>query len=395
VLANTAAALHMPLGLPHMRAKEVESSRVVEGDEGEAELPAWVQVGCSMTHPSRGAGVVKRVDAHDQRGKPIVIQYANDEVHQYSISSAAKLRVAGNPLLSHTSRRASLHQAADFVFTSAVKISGFRRASTGNLKLLCTSSGSRPAFSGGAVEQATTLAKCSWGGQIVITEDAWEEMGDSLPSGTHVLSLGTHVINRSTPMVLMELVPNGLSGRNFPSLQSTDGNLPGHSPVHVERLTPGFRDSPHPETEMAIVFVSTHLPAAEEMTVRKAVELFDDRLRTLLNVHGGYECKEPEPCKFMMSFRTFEAAVRFSAEFHEQLVEVPWPPELLRYPLCGVEYDDGGALLYRGLRARVGVAFAKPTSRKPLSSGRAGKCSSSGYASNIHACCLDSLLTPP
>jgi hypothetical protein len=226
-------------------------------------------------------------------------------------------------------------------------------------------------YTGTAVEHARTLAKCAWGGQIILTEAAWEEMGDSLPSGTHVLSLGLHTVDGSSPMALMELVPNGLSARNFASLRS-GANSDGHGRPHVERLAPGYRDSPDPDTEMAIVFVSTHVPAAEELTVRKAVELFGDRLRGLLNVHGGYECKEPEPGKFTLSFGTFQGAVRFSAELHLQLLDACWPAELLCFPGCGEQYDDGGGLIYRGLRARIGIAFSKPTSRKPLSSGRAG-----------------------
>ena len=359
------------------QADKGADGRTVHELDSEVQLPLWAQVGNHVLHPTRGAGVIKRVDTNDARGKPIVVEYENADVHHYSISSAAKLRV-DNQLRPRSSRRASTaSQAADFVLTSVVKVSAFsglRRTSSANLThCLAITSGGHRSFSGGAVEHAKTLAKCAWGGQIILTEAAWEEMGDSLPSGTHVLSLGTHAVNGYPPMALIELVPNGLSGRNFPSLQSTDDCLDGQA-VHVARLTPGFRDSPDPDTEMAIVFVSTHMPAAEEVIIRKAVELFDDCLRTLLNVHDGYECKEPEPCKFMASFRTFEGAVRFSAEFHEQLMDAPWPAELLQYPLCGIEYNDRGELLYRGLRARVGIAFAKPTSRKPLSSGRAGGC---------------------
>ena len=194
-----------------------------------------------------------------------------------------------------------------------------------------------------------------------------------MPSGTHVLSLGLHTVDGSSPMELMELVPNGLSARIFASLQSALGaSSDGRVRPRVERLTPGFRDSPDPEMEMAIAFVSTHIPAADEVTVRKAVELFCDRLRALLTVHGGYECKEPEPGKFTLSFQTFQGAVLFSAELHLQLLDACWPAELLRFPDCGEQYDNDGALIYRGLRARIGIAFSKPTSRKPLSSGRAG-----------------------
>jgi hypothetical protein len=167
-----------------------------------------------------------------------------------------------------------------------------------------------------------------------------------------------------------------IDGWVMPSLLR--GKLPT---VHDDRMLP--------DTEMAIVFVSTHIPAAEEAIVRKAVELFGDRVRGLLNVHGGYECKEPEPCKFTLSFRTFQGAVRFSAELHLQLLDAGWPAALLRFPCCGDEYDDEGGLIYRGLRARIGIAFSKPTSRKPLSSGRAGaRGNERGIQCSRHLCSL-------
>ena len=339
MLSSAAAAVTLPvaqaLHLP-------QSSHITAVQSGE-DVRRGFTVGAVVVHPSRGTGVIKAIDLPN--GKPIQVEYMNGESHQYSSASASKLKLADNTLIS------SLHRQ---------KFEGLHDCSRQSV------------YMGTAVAHAKTLAKCAWGGQVVLTEAAWEEMGDSLPSGTHVLSLGLHTVDGSSPMALMELVPNGLSERDFASLRS-GVNSDGRGRPKVERLTPGYRDSPDPNTEMAIVFVSTHIPAAEEATVRKAIELFGDRVRGLLNVHGGYECKEPEPGKFTLSFGTFQGAVRFSAELHLQLLDACWPAELLRFPCCGDEYDDEGGLIYRGLRARIGIAFSKPTSRKPLSSGRAGK----------------------
>ena len=38
-----------------------------------------------------GAGVVIKIDGSDERGKPVVVQFSNDEVHHYSTASANKL----------------------------------------------------------------------------------------------------------------------------------------------------------------------------------------------------------------------------------------------------------------------------------------------------------------
>ena len=60
-----------------------------------------------------------------------------------------------------------------------------------------------------------------------------------------VISLGTHVICADWPksMMLFEVMPSVLSKRTFP-------------PLATERmLVPGYRDSPDPSQDMAIVYV--------------------------------------------------------------------------------------------------------------------------------------------
>ena len=348
ILSSTAAAVALPV-VQALHLPQASHVLALQSKEDVARhMTRRLMVGAVVVHPRRGTGVIKAIDVANERRKPIHVEYSNGESHRYSPSSALKLQLADD-------------------HTDAITPSLHRRRSDGHLHAPSL----QMIYTGTAVEHARTLAKCAWGGQIILTEAAWEEIGDSLPSGTHVLSLGLHTVDGSSPMALVELVPNGLSARIFASLQSGT-NSDGQVRPRVERLAPGYRDSPDPDTEMAIVFVSTHIPAAEEAIVRKAIELFGDRVRGLLNVHGGYECKEPEPGKFTLSFRTFQGAVRFSAELHLQLLDAGWPAALLRFPCCGDEYDDEGGLIYRGLRARIGIAFSKPTSRKPLSSGRAG-----------------------
>ena len=47
--------------------------------------------GSRVVHPTRGAGVVARIDQYDPRGKPFRVEYDNNEVHLYSIGSSKKL----------------------------------------------------------------------------------------------------------------------------------------------------------------------------------------------------------------------------------------------------------------------------------------------------------------
>jgi hypothetical protein len=47
--------------------------------------------GSRVVHPTRGAGVVARIDEHDPRDEPFRVEYDNNEVHHYSIGSLKKL----------------------------------------------------------------------------------------------------------------------------------------------------------------------------------------------------------------------------------------------------------------------------------------------------------------
>jgi class 3 adenylate cyclase len=216
-------------------------------------------------------------------------------------------------------------------------------------------------YEGLGVDLARRLACTAYGGQIVMTQAAWERMGGSLPSGVHMLSLGVVALETEpVPLALMELVPNRLSSRDFEPFAG------------ARVVSPGYRQAPNPDEEMAIVFVATSLPQnIEALHVAEAVLMYADALRNLLNSFEGYECKEPEPGKFTLAFRSFAAALGFAASFHTTLLRLPWPAPLLLADKCGQEMDNAGRLLFRGLRARIGIAFAKPTSRKPLHSGRA------------------------
>jgi hypothetical protein len=85
-----------------------------------------------------------------------------------------------------------------------------------------------------------------------------------------------------------------------------------------------------------------------------------------------YECKEGEPGKFTLVFRTFETAIAFGSTVHTALLRTDWPADVLSLSECAEEPSPTGRTLFRGLRVKVGIAFGQAASRKPLSSGRAG-----------------------
>ena len=222
-------------------------------------------------------------------------------------------------------------------------------------------------YVGKGCEYAEVLCSKVSGGQIVLSQAAWDSMGAELPAGTIVLHLGEHQLSDhySEVSAFMELVPQFLANRKFAPIK--DAMASSHSL--------GYHDTPEPTEKMAIMFVSTSAPHFDDpQLVRNtadAIPLFCSELRRLLHQYDGYECKEPEPGKFTLCFRTFEGAVTFSARLHTDLMAVPWPADVLTAPNCSEMLQDG-VLLYRGLRAKIGIAFGVPMSRKPLHSGRAG-----------------------
>ena len=107
----------------------------------------------------------------------------------------------------------------------------------------------------------------------------------------------------------MEVMPSLLAKRHFDPLNT------------LAQLEPGYRDSPEPDEDMAIVFVKVGKPQevkdAEQAsspvsddTILKVITAFNvgvgkytKLVRRLLPAYGGYECKEPESGKFTLSFR--------------------------------------------------------------------------------------------
>lgn len=60
------------------------------------------------------------------------------------------------------------------------------------------------------------------------------------------------------------------------------------------------------------------------------------------------------------------------AALQAELLHVVWPEAVLAWPECAPAEDPAtGALLWRGLRLKVGMAYGAPTSKAPLNTGRA------------------------
>lgn len=103
-------------------------------------------------------------------------------------------------------------------------------------------------FAGAAVTLPLILTYAGRGGQVILSEAAWEAVKGTVvhhPGAVRIISLGTHIVSDDfpQPMLLMEVMPNLLSKRVFQSM------------LTKQMIEPGYRDAPDPKDPMAIVFV--------------------------------------------------------------------------------------------------------------------------------------------
>ena len=284
-------------------------------------------------------------------------------------------------------------------------------------------------YLGPAEEAARVLSEVAHGGQVILSEPAWKAVQDQLPGQPQVISLGTHALTDPVlpgPTMLMEVMPQVLAKRSFPP------------PQKGQMVEPGYRDAPSAASDVAIAQIRVVKPDAVAAAEAAGAGLTDDAIiriitaynvalaravraaRLLLRTHGGYECKEPEPGKLTVAFRSLESALRWAAAVQSSLLEVHWPREILSWEECrevreGEEEDGygfgldgalgeqdtllddgaeilkgldgtggdicgsvaasgisaGGAVVWRGLKVRIGIACGIPTSKAPLNTGRA------------------------
>lgn len=71
-----------------------------------------------------------------------------------------------------------------------------------------------------------------------------------------------------------------------------------------------------------------------------------------------------------MLFRDLKQALAWCSHVQLALLEVEWPSEVHEWQMCQEEHDEGGVLIWRGVRVQIGMAYFKPDSRKPLNTGK-------------------------
>ena len=100
--------------------------------------------------------------------------------------------------------------------------------------------------------------------------------------------------------------------------------------------------------------------------MKKALEMHDSVIRSVLERFSGYEVKT-EGDAFFASFVNPTDAIGFCLGVQLELLKVNWPKDLDAHQSAKTEVSSSGGLLHKGLRVRMGVHIGEPTcSKNPI-----------------------------
>lgn len=113
-----------------------------------------------------------------------------------------------------------------------------------------------------------------------------------------------------------------------------------------------------PTGDVSLVFTdiknSTWLWETFPIAMRTAIKMHNDLMRRNLRIIGGYEVKT-EGDAFMVAFPTVTSALLWCFTMQTQLLEVPWPQEILNCANGQEVCDEEGNIIFRGLSVRMGI----------------------------------------
>ncbi|OAA60984.1 adenylate cyclase [Niveomyces insectorum RCEF 264] len=120
---------------------------------------------------------------------------------------------------------------------------------------------------------------------------------------------------------------------------------------------------PAPTGMIAIVFTdiksSTNLWETYPAAMRSAIKLHNEVMRRQLRYIGGFEVKT-EGDAFMVSFPTATSALLWAFAVQLQLLDAPWPTEMLNSVSCQPVLDKDNNVIFRGLSVRMGIHWGEP-----------------------------------
>ncbi|EHK26366.1 uncharacterized protein TRIVIDRAFT_211694 [Trichoderma virens Gv29-8] len=157
----------------------------------------------------------------------------------------------------------------------------------------------------------------------------------------------------------MSLYPSGVPAE-APYLLSTRRGRKGKGDVLDSSLNRLEAEIPAPTGNVSIVFTdiknSTTLWEMYPNAMRSAIKLHNEVMRRQLRRIGGYEVKT-EGDAFMVSFPTATSALLWCFAVQMELLDVPWPSEVLNSMSCQPIFDKENALIFKGLSVRMGIHY--------------------------------------
>jgi adenylate cyclase len=118
-----------------------------------------------------------------------------------------------------------------------------------------------------------------------------------------------------------------------------------------------------PTGEISLVFTdiksSTLLWETYPIAMRSAIKMHNELMRRHLRIIGGYEVKT-EGDAFMVAFPTVTSALLWCFTIQSELLNVPWPQEILSSVNGQEVCDADGNVIFRGLSVRMGIHWGSP-----------------------------------
>ncbi|KAI9760628.1 MAG: cysteinyl-tRNA synthetase [Geoglossum simile] len=128
-----------------------------------------------------------------------------------------------------------------------------------------------------------------------------------------------------------------------------------------------------PTGDLSLVFTdiknSTQLWESYPIAMRSAIRLHNAIMRRQLRIIGGYEVKT-EGDAFMVCFPTVTSALLWCFSVQSQLLEAPWPSEVLQSVHGEEVQDSDGNVIFRGLSVRMGAHWGAPVCEPDPITGR-------------------------
>ncbi|KAF2640285.1 hypothetical protein P280DRAFT_32298 [Massarina eburnea CBS 473.64] len=120
-------------------------------------------------------------------------------------------------------------------------------------------------------------------------------------------------------------------------------------------------DAPTGEVSLCFTDIksSTLLWETYPIAMRSAIKMHNEVMRRQLRIIGGYEVKT-EGDAFMVAFPTVTSALLWCFTIQSQLLEVPWPQEILNSVNGQEVVDADGNVIFKGLSVRMGIHWGTP-----------------------------------